>query len=63
MKEFKCGLTMNGLTLIDYLASCDVYFSGGTDAEKTKDSNEDDEDVVDREDEEILGFLMRREYT
>ena len=59
----KTGLTLNGLTVIDYLANPDVHLTGGTDAEEEKDSNKnDEEDAADNDDDEILGRLMRREY-
>ena len=55
------GLTLNGLTVNDFLANHDFHLAGGTaDTEEAK----GDDSGEDNDDDEILGRLMRREeYT
>ena len=55
------GLTLNGLTVNDYLADYDVHLTGGIDTEESNDNDIYDDEVDDEEDNEILSRLMRRE--
>ena len=52
------GLTLNGLTVNDYLANQNVHFTGGADAEN---ENDDDDVEAENEDDEILSRLTRGE--
>ena len=56
------GLTLNGLTVHDYLTYHDVHLNGGTDADETKDNENDNDDVAaENEDDERLGRWTKEE--